>query len=295
MKRVTFVINKSYTENMITIKSQFACLPYTLQMFDMFVDELHYNVWISFNINTSFQTKPSKRYQYRHRSHPIVYTYTPRLCTSVKICVAKLTRPADSKIKKLTPFGVFNVTSHMGCLYGGYNEYLVKCTQGYVVFSLFWLRYITFENTSDSFSFILSVTLLTFEQPYGCHNAHYNDVIMGTIASQITNLAVVYSIVYSDADQRKHQSSASLAFVRGNHRGPVNSPHKWPVTRKMFPIDGVIMELFIKDLSAASYHNISLKMRTVCIIACNIVYEQAPGGITSSLIWHTAHSNKFPL
>ena len=56
-------------------------------------------------------------------------------------------------------------------------------------------------------------------------NIHYNDVIMTTIASQITSLTVVYSIVYSDADQRKHQSSASLAFVRGIHRGPVNSPH----------------------------------------------------------------------
>ena len=44
-------------------------------------------------------------------------------------------------------------------------------------------------------------------------------------------------------DQRKHQSSASLAFVRGIHRGPVNSPHKWPVTRKMFPFDDVIMSL----------------------------------------------------
>ena len=71
---------------------------------------------------------------------------------------------------------------------------------------------------------------------------HYNDVIMGTIASQITSLTIVYSTVYSDADQRKHQSSASLAFVRGIHRGPVNSPHKWPVTRKMFPFDDVIMD-----------------------------------------------------
>ena len=72
---------------------------------------------------------------------------------------------------------------------------------------------------------------------------HYNDVIMGAIASQITSLTIVYSIVYSDADQRKHQSSASLVFVRGNHRGPVNSPHKWPVTRKMFPFHDVIMVL----------------------------------------------------
>ena len=70
---------------------------------------------------------------------------------------------------------------------------------------------------------------------------HYGDVIMGTIASQITSLTIVYSTVYSDADQGKHQSSASLAFVGGIHRGQVNFPHKWPVTREMFPFDDVIM------------------------------------------------------
>ena len=74
--------------------------------------------------------------------------------------------------------------------------------------------------------------------------AHYNDIIMGAIASQITSLTIVYSTVYSDADQRKHQSSASLAFVWGIHRGPVNSPHKRPVKRKMFPSDDVIMNLW---------------------------------------------------
>ena len=62
---------------------------------------------------------------------------------------------------------------------------------------------------------------------------HYNDVKMGTIASQITSLTIVFSTVCSDAYQRKHQSSAS--------RGPVNSPHKWPLTRKMLPFDDVIM------------------------------------------------------
>ena len=41
--------------------------------------------------------------------------------------------------------------------------------------------------------------------------------------------------------KKKHQSSASLAFVWGIHRGPVNSSHKWPVTRKMFPFDDAIM------------------------------------------------------
>ena len=70
---------------------------------------------------------------------------------------------------------------------------------------------------------------------------HYNDVIMGSMASQITSLTIVYSTVYSAADQGKNQSSASLTFVRGIHRGPVNSPSKWTVTRKMFPFDDVIM------------------------------------------------------
>ena len=56
---------------------------------------------------------------------------------------------------------------------------------------------------------------------------------MDAIASQITSFTIVYSTVYSDTDQRKHQSSASLAFVRGIH--------KWPVTRKMFPFDDVII------------------------------------------------------
>ena len=64
----------------------------------------------------------------------------------------------------------------------------------------------------------------------------YNNVIMSAMASQITSLTIVYSTVCSGGDQRKHQSSASLAFVRGR-----NSPHKCPVTRKLFPFDDVIL------------------------------------------------------
>ena len=57
----------------------------------------------------------------------------------------------------------------------------------------------------------------------GRRSTHYNDVIMGAMASEITSLTIVYSTVYSGADhQRKQQSSASLAFVRGIHRWPVN-------------------------------------------------------------------------
>ena len=65
------------------------------------------------------------------------------------------------------------------------------------------------------------------------------------MASLITSITSVYSTVYSGADQRKYQSSASLAFVRGIHRGPVNYPHKGPVTQKMFPFDDVIMFFII--------------------------------------------------
>ena len=53
---------------------------------------------------------------------------------------------------------------------------------------------------------------------------HYNDIIMGATASQITSLTIVYSIVYSDVDQRKHQSSTSLAFVRGISPGTGEFP-----------------------------------------------------------------------
>ena len=52
------------------------------------------------------------------------------------------------------------------------------------------------------------------------HMYHHCDVIMGTMASQITSLTIVYSTVYSDPDQRKHQSSTSLAFVPGTAEFP---------------------------------------------------------------------------
>ena len=86
---------------------------------------------------------------------------------------------------------------------------------------------------------------------------HYDDVTMNAMASQITSLTIVYSTVYSDPDQRKHQSFASLAFVQGIHRGPVNTPHKWPVTRKMSSFDDVIMGPVMFSLP---YHWIHITM-----------------------------------
>ena len=70
---------------------------------------------------------------------------------------------------------------------------------------------------------------------------HYGDFIMREMTSQITSLAIVYSTIYSGADQRKHQSSASVAFMREIHWWSVTSPHKGPVTQKIFPFDDVIM------------------------------------------------------
>ena len=85
-----------------------------------------------------------------------------------------------------------------------------------------------------------------------CKNAfiehHYSDVMMSAMAFPITAVSIVCSTVCSGADQRKHQSSATLAFVRGIHRWPVDSPHKGPVTRKMFPFDDVITIVIVRSL-----------------------------------------------
>ena len=132
-------------------------------------------------------------------------------------------------------------------------------------------------------------------------NAHYNDVIMGAIASQITSLTIVFSTVYSDADQRKYQSSASLAFVRGMHRGPVNSPHKWPVTRKMLSFDDVIMEekiLFVWNLRLVRDGSIIISAQ-LCTYAIQIYMYPTPDALMhhwlqSSNAWSPFRIRAFP-
>ena len=73
------------------------------------------------------------------------------------------------------------------------------------------------------------------------YRIHYSDVITSIMVSQITSVSSVYSTVCSGIDQRKHQSPESVAFTRGIHQWPMNSPHKGPVTLKIFPFDDVIM------------------------------------------------------
>ena len=125
----------------------------------------------------------------------------------------------------------------------------------YITTNYFWARFSMKWYTNSfllSSDYMLGDVYCTREQ---CC-MHYDDVIMCAIASLITSLTIVYSTVYSDADQRKHQSYASLAFMWWIHRGPVNSPHKWPVTRKIFPFDDVIMyNLTLTEIEMSFWQN----------------------------------------
>ena len=104
---------------------------------------------------------------------------------------------------------------------------------------------------------------------------HYNDVMIDTMASQITSLTIFYLTVYSGADHRKHQSSASLAFVRGIHRWLVNSLHKWPVTRKMFTFQDVIV---CRPYWITQNPHLSLSLQIFChhcgAIPCPVDHEE---------------------
>ena len=95
--------------------------------------------------------------------------------------------------------------------------------------SSFWQS--PFPSTSDTVGIVTTKAsqIKVIQKNYRAVIVRYGhccDVIMGAIASQIASLMIVYSTVYSDADQRKHQSFASLAFVLVIHWWPVNSPHK---------------------------------------------------------------------
>ena len=98
---------------------------------------------------------------------------------------------------------------------------------------------------------------------------------MRPIASQIIDGSAVYSTVCSGADQRKSQSSASLAFVRGIHRWPVNSPHKGPVSRKVFPFDDVIMSCDRDNYRSSAwtlgrYQQIQC-FHVICLLFCSVL------------------------
>ena len=99
---------------------------------------------------------------------------------------------------------------------------------------------------------------------------------MSTMVSQITNVSIVCSPACSGADQREHQSSTSLAFVRGIHQQLVNSPHKEPVTRKIFPFDDVIMVPFSCHIFLEQQYHCRVLFKTISLQLGNwkISHEQ---------------------
>ena len=121
------------------------------------------------------------------------------------------------------------------------------------------------------------------------YGSHYNDVTMSAMASQITSLTIVYSSVYSGADQRQHQNSASLAFVWGIHRWPVNSPHKGPVTRKMFPFDDVIMFNVCSKLNKGKMDAV-----TAIQVCRQISFQLTIRTTHCSCAWYCHHTSRWP-
>ena len=109
---------------------------------------------------------------------------------------------------------------------------------------------------------------------------------MSAMASEITRVLVVYSNIFQ-ADQRKHQSPASLAFVREIHRWPVNSPHKWPVTRKILPFDEVVMFLsgYIQRLYAMSFMPLGFWSRLITRLHVFVRTLVDDVSKTRSLLW----------
>ena len=114
---------------------------------------------------------------------------------------------------------------------------------------------------------------------------------MGAMASHITSLTTVYSTAYSGSDQRKHQSSASLAFVRGIHRWPVNSPHTGPVTRKMFPFDDVIMN---DDQPRSGTYTVCIQDRNLEVLI-TFKYDDSERRQLSSRGWSLVQAMTFRL
>ena len=159
-----------------------------------------------------------------------------------------------------------------------------------VLFCHVWLLYYFRMDKYNLFVYIIiscfngtAVILRSAQCHSGNPEGHYGDVIKSAVASQITSLAIVYLTVFSKRRSKKHQSSASLAFVRGIHRSPANSPRKEPVTRKMFPFDDVIM-IYLKSTIDKLQQNTrqleSLGKFVGCILRGYIlwIYKRPPVG-----------------
>ena len=126
---------------------------------------------------------------------------------------------------------------------------------------------------------------------------------MGAMASQITSLTTFNSTVYSGADQRKHQSSASLAFVWPvtGDQWQVNSPNKWPVTRKMFLSDDVIMRYWNGPLTNprkySSTARVILRVESIkhAMFAKQNTHVQSSMHLSNQMYWYRYYINRVAL
>ena len=169
----------------------------------------------------------------------------PPLLTSHRVCICHLLiLISDLIFVVVTPY-----FSDIGWI----QKYILNQTTllRVLVRSHTTLQYFKFNTMNHNLTLLQSTSSESCPQFTPCRVLlyHCNDVIMSAMASQITSLTSVYPTVYAGADQRQHQSSASLAFVWGIHRWAVNSPHKGPVTQEIFPFDDVIMFISLADYS----------------------------------------------
>ena len=116
---------------------------------------------------------------------------------------------------------------------------------------------------------------------------------MIAMTSQITGISIICLAVCWGADQRKHQSSASLAFVRGIQRWSVDSPYKGPVTWKMSPFDDVIMAFFKKIPSSARFLSPRFScfrdnfFLTHCVLGAHIsINKSIRSSFIQVTVWH---------
>ena len=135
-----------------------------------------------------------------------------------------------------------------------------------------------------TYKFLLTQAVDLLGQNYKFNMSYHTHTTLqwrhnGAMASQITSLTIVYSTIYSDADQRKHQSSAWLAFVRGIHRYLDNSPHKWPITRNMFPFDDIIIISLYAHEQFVSVYSLELYLE-------KYPQQELPSASVKPAIWH---------
>ena len=122
---------------------------------------------------------------------------------------------------------------------------------------------------------------------------HYSNVTMGALTSQITSLTIVYSTVYSGTEKKKTSKLRVSGLCVGNSPGPGDSQHKWLVTRKMFPLDEVIMIRVMRGPDCINaWFCMLYKQSGAVITRSNITYYYIQLYINTGRTWARTTSHK---